>query len=69
MDQARDRLTQASHKLAEQMYRAAQPQGGAGADPNAGTGGPPPPASGGQAKHDAGVVDAEYVDVDEKKTA
>jgi hypothetical protein len=51
------------------MYRAAQPQGGAGADPNAGTGGPPPPASGGQAKHDAGVVDAEYVDVDEKKTA
>jgi molecular chaperone DnaK len=69
MDQARDRLTQASHKLAEQMYRAAQPQGGAGADPNAGTGGPPPHASGGQAKHDAGVVDAEYVDVDEKKTA
>ena len=25
MDQAREKLTQASHKLAEQMYKAAQP--------------------------------------------
>jgi molecular chaperone DnaK len=70
MDQARDRLTQASHKLAEQMYRAAQPQDGAGAaGPSAGTGATPPPGSGGQAKPDEGVVDAEYIDVDEKKTA
>jgi molecular chaperone DnaK len=67
MDQARERLTQASHKLAEQMYRAAQPQGGSGAGPTAGAG----PVSGadGQAKKDEGVVDAEYVDVDERKTA
>src|SRR6267154_2577324 len=31
MDQARERLTQASHKLAEQMYKAAQAQPGGGA--------------------------------------
>src|SRR6201984_2579499 len=40
MDQARERLTQASHKLAEQMYKATQPQGGApgaGAGPGTGT--------------------------------
>ena len=29
MDRARETLTTASHKLAEQMYKAAQPQGGA----------------------------------------
>ena len=28
MEKARENLTQASHKLAEQMYKAAQPQGG-----------------------------------------
>jgi molecular chaperone DnaK len=65
MDQARERLTQASHKLAEQMYRASQPQGGQGAGPGAG----PPPGSDGQAKKDEGVVDAEYVDVDDKRAA
>jgi molecular chaperone DnaK len=67
MDRARERLTQASHKLAEQMYKSAQPQGGAGAGPTAGGG----PAAGadGQANKDEGVVDAEYVDVDERKSA
>ena len=64
MDQARERLTQASHKLAEQMYKAAQPQGDAGARSSAGNGATPPPGSSGQAKQDEGVVDAEYVDVD-----
>ena len=34
MDKARETLTQASHKLAEQMYKAAQPQGGAQAGPS-----------------------------------
>jgi molecular chaperone DnaK len=65
MDQARERLTQASHKLAEQMYKAAQPQGTPGTGPGAGTG----PAAGGdgQAKKDEGVIDAEYVDVEDKK--
>ncbi|MCU1298544.1 MAG: Chaperone DnaK [Acidobacteriaceae bacterium] len=67
MDRARERLTQVSHKLAEQMYKASQPQGGAGAGPTAGAG----PAAGadGQAKKEEGVVDAEYVDVDERKSA
>lgn len=59
MEQARERLTQTSHKLAEQMYKAAQPQSGATSTSE----------SGGHAKRDSGVVDAEYVDVDEKKTA
>jgi molecular chaperone DnaK len=64
MDEARERLTQASHKLAEQMYRAAQPQGApAGAQPG------PSPSGEGQPKSDEGVVDAEYVDVDERKSA
>jgi molecular chaperone DnaK len=70
MDQARERLTQASHKLAEQMYKAAQPQGagpGASAGPNASAA--PQPGAGGQSKKDEGVVDAEYVDVDERKSA
>jgi molecular chaperone DnaK len=65
MDQARERLTQASHKLAEQMYKAQQPQGTA-AGPSSGT---PPPGGDSQAKGDSGVVDAEYVDIDERKSA
>jgi molecular chaperone DnaK len=68
MDKARERLTQASHKLAEQMYKAAQPQGapGAGPTPDAGTG--PSPSDNGQGqKKDEGVIDAEYVDVEDKK--
>ena len=65
MDQARERLTQASHKLAEEMYKAAQPQGGAGARPSAGA----QPANDGSEKKDQGVVDAEYVDIDDRKSA
>src|SRR5712671_2156689 len=64
MDQARERLTQTSHKLAEQMYKAAQPQSGG---PSAGT--VPAPSSDGQAKSDDGVVDAEYVDVEDRKAS
>jgi molecular chaperone DnaK len=68
MDKARERLTAASHKLAEQMYKAAQPQGGAqpgpGAGPSAGT---QQPGGDGSAKKDEGVIDAEYVDVEDKK--
>jgi molecular chaperone DnaK len=66
MNSARERLTQASHKLAEAMYKAAQPQGGVsgvpGASPEAGAA-----AGAGQQKKEEGVIDAEYVDVDEKK--
>jgi molecular chaperone DnaK len=64
MDEARERLTQASHKLAEQMYRAAQPQ----ATPAGAQAGPTSSADG-QSKSDEGVVDAEYVDMDERKSA
>jgi molecular chaperone DnaK len=62
MNKARENLTSASHKLAEAMYKAqTPPQGGPapGGDGQA-TGGAEP-------KKDEGVIDAEYVDVDEKK--
>jgi len=64
MDKARETLTQASHKLAEQMYKAAQPSAGAGPAPGAGT---EPGANGEGQKKDEGVIDAEYVDVEDKK--
>jgi len=67
MDRARERLTQVSHKLAEQMYRAATPPGGtgaAGAGPSPGAGA----AQGGSGRaSDDNVVDAEYVDVENPK--
>jgi molecular chaperone DnaK len=69
MDKARESLTQVSHKLAEQMYKAAQapPQGAPGAG-SATDAGPEANAAGnGQAKKDEGVIDAEYVDVEDKK--
>ena len=66
MDKARETLTQASHKLAEQMYKAAQSATpGAGPTPEAGAG--PEPGGTGQPKKDEGVIDAEYVDVEDKK--
>jgi molecular chaperone DnaK len=65
MNSARERLTQASHKLAEAMYKSAQPQGGATGTPGSGPETAAPGA--GEQKKDEGVIDAEYVDVDEKK--
>src|SRR6201981_3890234 len=67
MDRAREALTQASHKLAEQMYKAAGSQGAAGAAPSAGAGASGAGGGDGQAKKDEGVIDAEYVDVEDKK--
>ena len=67
MDKARENLTQASHKLAEQMYKAAQPQGAPGTGPGPAAGSGPAAGGDGHAKKDEGVIDAEYVDVDEKK--
>jgi molecular chaperone DnaK len=62
-----DRLTSASHKLAEAMYKAsAQQPGGAGAPAGEG----PAPGAGDQGKDKKdkdNVVDAEFVDVDDKK--
>src|SRR5438309_1643907 len=65
MNAAREKLTAASHKLAEVMYKQAPPpQGGAQAGPQAGADGGAP---GGNGKAQEGVIDAEYVDVEEKK--
>jgi molecular chaperone DnaK len=69
MDQARERLTQASHKLAEEMYKAAQPQSGTGARQATGTSGRTDQSAKDQSAKDEGVVDAEYVDIDERKSA
>src|SRR3954468_15511526 len=64
MDSAREKLTTASHKLAEQMYKATAAQGQPG--PQAGpTPGSEPGAQ--EPKKDEGVIDAEYVDVEDKK--
>jgi molecular chaperone DnaK len=57
---AHEKLTHASHKLAEVMYKASAAAAGGQAAPVADQ-----PA--GEAKKDEGVIDAEYVDVDEKK--
>jgi len=62
---AHETLTKASHKLAEAMYKANAASPGA-----AGQGAPSAQADGapgGEQKKDEGVIDAEYVDVDEKK--
>jgi molecular chaperone DnaK len=67
MNAAREKLTAASHKLAEVMYKAQQtpPQDAAGAGPQAGA--PQNGAAGQQEKKDEGVIDAEYVDVEDKR--
>jgi molecular chaperone DnaK len=63
LNAAREKLTAASHKLAEAMYKA-----GANAAPTDGaTAGTTPGASPDEAKKDEGVIDAEYVDVEDKK--
>ncbi len=63
---ATDKLTAASHKLAEAMYKtqSATPNG-AGAGPGAGAGAGA--TADGQQKPKDNVVDAEFVDVDDKK--
>jgi len=68
INSATDRLTQASHKLAEAMYKSSSSQPGS-SQPGAGAGpgqdGAAPPPTDGKPKDD--VVDAEFVDVDDKK--
>jgi molecular chaperone DnaK len=68
MNAAREKLTAASHKLAEVMYKAQQTppaaDGASGAGPQAGA---PPNGAGQQEKKDEGVIDAEYVDVEDKR--
>jgi len=61
INSATDKLTQASHKLAEAMYKAES------ATPNGAQGGQPGGAEQSQEKPKDDVVDAEFVDVDDKK--
>jgi molecular chaperone DnaK len=61
---AHEKLTHASHKLAEVLYQANAAQAAAGAAPGGASDGA---STGGEAKKDEGVIDAEYVDVEEKK--
>jgi len=65
LNAATDKLTQASHKLAEAMYKAAGQPGAGGAAGAAGAGGNGA-ADGGPQKPKDNVVDAEFVDVDDK---
>jgi len=64
INQSTSKLETASHKLAEAMYKASSqpgatpPQGGPGADGN---------GAAGESKPKDNVVDAEFVDVDDKK--
>ena len=62
MDSAREKLTQASHKLAEAMYKAQAAPAGA---PGGAASGSDDGAQ--EQKKDEGVIDAEYVDVEDKK--
>ncbi len=57
INQATSKLETASHKLAEAMYKTSAQAGGQ----------TPPPADGAGAKPKDDVVDAEFVDVDDKK--
>ncbi len=62
MRAANDKLTQASHKLAEVLYKANAASAGQGAATAQADGTP-----GAEQKKDEGVIDAEYVDVEDKK--
>ena len=68
MRSAHEKLTQASHKLAEALYKASSsqtasaPESGGPSD-----GGAAGAAHAGEAKKEGEVIDAEYVDVDDKK--
>jgi molecular chaperone DnaK len=68
INKAADRLTQASYKLAEVMYKSAGPTPGGTAGPDGAAGSAPggDGAQGGSQQKD-NVVDAEFVDVDENK--
>jgi len=59
-----EKLTHASHKLAEIVYKATAAQAASGAASGAAPGAAEPAP---EAKKNDGVIDAEYVDVDEKK--
>jgi len=64
LNAAREKLTAASHKLAEAMYKANAATSETASAAEGANGSAQPEA---EAKKDEGVIDAEYVDVDEKK--
>ena len=64
MKAAQEKLTNASHKMAEVLYKA---NAAAGSNPTA-EGQPFTGEPTAETKKDEGVIDAEYVDVDEKKS-
>ena len=61
LNAARERLTAASHKLAEAMYKANAASGPAPTDGATAASGTT------EEKKDEGVIDAEYVDVEDKR--
>jgi molecular chaperone DnaK len=61
LNAAKERLTGVSHKLAEAMYKATAASATANGATSGATASPEEP------KKDEGVIDAEYVDVDDKK--
>ncbi|MBI3616520.1 MAG: molecular chaperone DnaK [Candidatus Omnitrophica bacterium] len=63
---AMEELTQVSHKLAEQIYKAAAAQGGPASGPSQ-EGGAQPPGSGENGKKKEDVIDAEFRANDDKK--
>jgi molecular chaperone DnaK len=67
INSAVDRLTTASHKLAEAMYKSSAQQPGGGAGAPGPEGGGPSTGEGPGKKDKDNVVDAEFVDVDDKK--
>ncbi|MGO9618528.1 MAG: molecular chaperone DnaK [Bryobacteraceae bacterium] len=70
INSAVDRLTTASHKLAEAMYKASSQPGGGAAPGGDGGGAAPGGGPGGKDTGEKGkdnVVDAEFVDVDDKQ--
>jgi molecular chaperone DnaK len=67
LNAATDKLTQASHKLAEAMYKASSQPGGQPGGPGADGAGASQGSQPGGDKPKEDVVDAEFVDVDDKK--
>ncbi|MCY3776763.1 MAG: molecular chaperone DnaK [Candidatus Aminicenantes bacterium] len=63
--QSMEKLQQASHQVAQAMYQQTQQSGAAESQPS-GPGGPENPPGGAQ-EDDGQVIDAEYVDMDDKK--
>jgi len=63
INRAAEQLTTATHKLADVLYKQTGTQAGPGTGTTDGSG----PAASGQKPAEGEVIDAEYVDVDEKK--